>query len=310
MKRLIAALICLLWLGGCTSSLQSRSLVHQTPARFETPALVTRVPFFPQDDYQCGPAALATVLSASQVAVTPDALVPLVYVPGRQGSFQVEMMAAARSFGRLAYQIPPALESLFAEINSGHPVLVLQNLGLNMYPQWHFSVVKGFDIQRRRMILNSGRIENYEVSLSVFERTWARSDYWALVVVEPGNVPVSANPVGYFNAVVALEQNSSAEAIGPAYLAGLKRWPQQRELLMGHGNLLYSSGRLEEAGSRFEDVIVHHPDYAPAHNNLAHVYLEQGRYAEAEHHAARAITLGGVFLKDFEETMQEIRSRR
>ena len=32
-------------------------------------------PFFPQEEYQCGPAALATVLNAAGVAVAPDDLV-------------------------------------------------------------------------------------------------------------------------------------------------------------------------------------------------------------------------------------------
>lgn len=310
MNRSIGILVCLLVLTGCASSLQYPSLVQQTPARFAAPALLSRVPFFPQDDYQCGPAALATVLGASQVEVIPEALVPLVYVPERQGSFQVEMVAAARSFGRLAYQIPPTLEALFEEINSGHPVLVLQNLGLSLYPQWHFAVVKGFDVQRRRVILNSARIENYEVSLAVFERTWARSDYWAVVVLEPGNVPVSADPVRYFNAVVALEQSNSAELVIPAYLGGLKRWPRQRELLMGYGNLLYTANRLEEARSRFEALIAQHPDYAPAHNNLAQIHLEQGRYTIAELHASRAVALGGIYLEEFQKTREAIQSRR
>src|SRR5437868_2835012 len=37
---------------------------------------LTQVPFFPQDEYQCGPAALATALSASGVKITPQELVP------------------------------------------------------------------------------------------------------------------------------------------------------------------------------------------------------------------------------------------
>ena len=36
-------------------------------------------PFFPQEEYQCGPAALATVLAASGVAVSPDDLTGKVY---------------------------------------------------------------------------------------------------------------------------------------------------------------------------------------------------------------------------------------
>lgn len=310
MYRLIAGLGCLLLLGGCVSSLQSTALVEQTPEQFTTPALISGVPFFPQDDYQCGPAALATMLGASQIEVTPEALVPLVYVPERQGSFQVEMVAAARSFGRLAYQIPPTLASIFAEINGGHPVLVLQNLGLDWYPRWHFAVVKGFDIQRRRVILNSGRIEDYEVPLSVFERTWARSDYWAIVVIPPGTMPVSAKPERYFNAVVALEHSNPPEVVFPAYISGLERWPHDRNLLMGHGNLLYVADRPEDARVRFETVIAHHPDYGPAYNNLAQLYLEQGRIAEAEQYATQAVELGGVYLDTFRATLHEIQAAR
>ncbi|MEX1198185.1 MAG: PA2778 family cysteine peptidase [Pseudohongiellaceae bacterium] len=310
MKRFITALVCLLVLQGCASTPQSSTLLRETPERFAEPAMVSDVPFYPQDDYQCGPAALATVLGASQVEVTPEALVPLVYVPERQGSFQVEMVAAARSHGRLAYQIPPTLEALFAEIDAGHPVLVLQNLGLNRLPQWHFAVVKGFDLERRQVILNSGRIEDYELSLPVFERTWARADHWAVVVLEPGELPDTADPVRYFNAVVALEQNHSAELVEPAFLSGLERWPGQRELMMGHGNLLYSADRLEEARSRFEAVIATYPDYAPAHNNLAQLHLDQERYTLAEQHADRAVELGGPHRETYRETREAIRTRQ
>lgn len=302
----IYGLACLLLLGACSSSLQSTALVRQTPERFTAPAMLPSLPFFPQDDYQCGPAALATVLGASGVSLSPQALVPLVYVPARQGSFQVEMVAAARSFGRLAYQIPPTLDALFAEINKGHPVLVLQNLGLSWYPQWHYAVVKGFDIQQRRVILNSGRIENYEMRLSVFERTWARSKHWAIVVLEPGIVPASAEALRYFNAVVAMEQTNSPELTGPAYRAGLDRWPNDRELLMGYGNMLYSANRPVDAGNRFEAVIAHYPDYAPAYNNLAQIRFEQGRVKEAEEYASQAIAMGGDYLEVFRETLREI----
>ena len=52
----------------------------------------------PQREYQCGPAALATVLAASGVAVTPDDLTARVYIPERRGSLQPEMIAATRAY--------------------------------------------------------------------------------------------------------------------------------------------------------------------------------------------------------------------
>ena len=62
---------------------------------------LTRVPFFPQTIHECGPAALATVLNYSAATTTPDGLALEVYIPERQGSLQIEMLAATRRNGRL-----------------------------------------------------------------------------------------------------------------------------------------------------------------------------------------------------------------
>ena len=40
---------------------------------------LSAVPFFPQRDYQCGPAALATVFNYAGLAVDPEALIVEVY---------------------------------------------------------------------------------------------------------------------------------------------------------------------------------------------------------------------------------------
>ena len=62
---------------------------------------LSRTPFFPQTRYHCGPAALATVLDGSGVDVKPDQLSASVYLPGKKGSLQIEMVAATRRYGRL-----------------------------------------------------------------------------------------------------------------------------------------------------------------------------------------------------------------
>jgi hypothetical protein len=90
---------------------------------------LTETPFFPQELYHCGPAALATALNAIDVKVSPDQLVPEVYIPSRKGSLQIEMLAAARRHGALAVKIEPELGAVLKEIAAGNVVVVMQNGG-------------------------------------------------------------------------------------------------------------------------------------------------------------------------------------
>jgi ABC-type bacteriocin/lantibiotic exporter with double-glycine peptidase domain len=134
------------------------------------------VPFFPQTDYQCGPAALATILAHEGLAVDPDSLAPAVYTEGLRGSLQAELLAATRRHGLVPYPLSPDPATLVAEIDSGKPVLVLQNLGLDRLPIWHYAVVVGFDAERHEVLLRSGTERRRTERLSRFLRSWARAD--------------------------------------------------------------------------------------------------------------------------------------
>ena len=175
----------LVMLAGCATPQTDRLLESATA--FPRPVELTAVPFFPQEAYQCGPAALATVLNGSGLNVTPEELTPQVYLPERQGSLQFELLAAARRHGRVPYVLRPQLEAITTEIASGNPVLVLQNLGISAMPFWHYAVVVGFDLARAEVVLRSGREHRHVTSLRTFEHTWRRGDYWAVVVLPPVN---------------------------------------------------------------------------------------------------------------------------
>lgn len=297
-------------LSACVSTPQSDTLLQQGPAAFSQPVVLPGIAFFPQERYQCGPAALATMLQSSGVDAVPSALVPLIYVPGREGSFQVELVAAARSRGRLAYRIPPTLTALFAEINAGYPVLVMQNLGVSWYPRWHFAVVKGYDLKRREVLLNSGTHEDYAHPLRIFERTWARSEHWAIVVLQPGQVPANGEPGPYFTAVVAFARTSDPAASRHAWVSGLNAWPDDRNLMMGYANFLYQQGDYAAARKWFRNVVDAHPEYAPAYNNLGQVLFEQGYEDKGLAYVNAAITLGGDFIADYRATLNELDARR
>ena len=240
-----------------------------------------QTPFFPQDEYQCGPAALATVLAGTGVPVTADALVPLVYVPGRRGSFQAEIVAATRAHDRLPYLIAPEFAALLAEVESGRPVLVLQNLALARFPAWHYAVVVGFSREAGEVILRSGTDRRRVTPASLFARTWERGGNWAMVALEPGELPARPDRDRYLQAAAAAEAADRLDLAAPAYASAARRWPGSAIAWLGMGTAAYHRGELADAERHYRRALELAPGSAAALNNLATAVLEQGRCEEA-----------------------------
>lgn len=261
----------------------------QLPRSYE----LTETPFFPQQKYHCGPAALSTALQAVDISVTPDQLAPEVYIPSRKGSLQIEMLAAARRHGALPVKIAPKLDALFKELAAGNVVVVMQNLGLSWVPAWHYAVVVGYDLDKELVWLRSGTEKRFEMSMSTFQRTWARSQHWAFVALKPGSLPASAEPEAMIQALISFEKTANAAAAKLAYAAAAKRWPDNLVILTGLGNSAYVTGDFTGAAAAFRAAISAHPDSAAAYNNLANVLLAQGDQAAARDAAEKALRLAG-----------------
>lgn len=276
------------------------------PDDLPTQVELTEVPFFPQEDYQCGPATLATVLTWSGAVATPEQLVPSVYLPKRRGSLQAELIASARRFGRVPYVLRPDLESLLREVAAGNPVIVLQNLGLAWYERWHYAVVIGFDRADDSVIMRSGKQERRVTSLSLFMRTWNRGERWALAVMPPGRVPATADELRYLEAVMPLERAAAHAAAQTAYTAAYERWPDSLSALLGMGNSAYALGDKRQAEVHYREATRAHPHAGIAFNNLAQVLAERGALKEARTAIARAVQLGGPLAVQFLQTRKEI----
>lgn len=294
----------MLWLSGCATP-QLSALSGQWPADVPAQAEVSGVPFFPQADYQCGPAALAMVAQAAGTPVTPDQLVEQVYLPGRQGSLQPEMLAAARRQGLVAYLLAPELQALLRELAAGNPVLVFQNLSLPVYPMWHYAVAIGYQRDRGEIVLHSGTTERLTLSLATFERTWARGGYWAMLALPNHRLPATATPDAYASAVATLERSQPAAALA-AYNTGLQAWPQHRGLLLGRGNAAYAQGDRATAARAYEAATRADPTFADAWNNLAQVRLDMDQRPAAAQAIARAVALGGPREARYRELQKKI----
>lgn len=277
-------------LAGCAALTppQTRALQQARPAALQQPVELGATPFFPQAEYECGPAALATALGAAGISVKPEDLTEQVYLPARHGSLQLEMLATARRQGALAVRLPPTLEAVFGEVSAGHPVLVLQNLSLPIAPAWHYAVVIGHDLARGEVLLRSGTTERQVMTVATFEHTWARSGYWAFVALAPGQLPATATESEVVAAAVALERVASPPVAQRVYDAALARWPDSLTLAIGAGNARHAAGDLNGAARAFGMAAEQH-DSAPAWINLAEVRLAQGRVNEASNAVRRAL---------------------
>lgn len=270
---------------------------------------LTETPFFPQELYHCGPAALATALNAIDVNVSPDQLVPEVYIPSRKGSLQIEMLVAARRHSALAVKIEPELGAVLKEVAAGNVVVVMQNLGLSWVPSWHYAVVVGYDLDKELIWLRSGTFKRFEMTLSTFQRTWARSQHWAFVALKPGTLPASAGVDAVISALISFEKTAGAAKAFTAYAAAVKRWPDNLVLLTGLGNSAFVTGDLTGAAAAFHKATLAHPNSAAAHNNLANVLLAQGNVLAAKQSAEKAKRLADKDQKvqsQIQKTIDEI----
>lgn len=300
-------LVLALLLGGCASiAPQTYALKMSRPPSLPPRAELTEVPFFPQEDYQCGPAALATVLNAAGVSITPEALTEQVYLPGRKGSLQVEMLAAARRNGMLAYELAPALVDVLTEVAAGNPVVVLENFGVSFYPLWHFAVLVGYDIEGGEIVLRSGLRRRQTVPFALFERVWRHGEYWAMLAIPPSRLPATAAESRYLSAALVLETSGHLQTAKSAYATLLTRWPENLPGRMGLGNTAYALGQIREAEQAFRQVSLDHQQFAPAYNNLAQTLADQGRYPEALKAARQAVRLDGEWLATSQATLEEI----
>jgi tetratricopeptide (TPR) repeat protein len=268
---------------------------------------VNRVPFFPQEAYQCGPASLAMALGWSGLHIHPDALTPQVYTPALKGSLQPALIAATRRQGRLAYPIAGP-EALLKEIAAGHPVIVLQNLGLSWIPLWHYAVVIGYDLDSAVIILHSGITNQKTTALKTFEKTWARSEHWGLLVLPPNRLPATAEEPSYVRAVVGLEKAHKWAAAVEGYQTAISRWPQGLSAYIGLSNSYYAQGDLQSARGVLQKTTKLFPEEGVAFNNLAQVLWEQGDKQEALRAARQAVKLGGPLVEQYQKTLDEIQT--
>ena len=219
------------------------------------------------------------------------------------------MLAAARSYGLVSWKLAPRFEDLLREVQSGTPVITMQDYGVWPLSYWHYAVVVGFDRETGKAVLRSGERRRLEIPFAALEYTWKESSYWAMVAVPPDRVPVTATETDWLQAVVAMERVADRKAARVAYATLLRRWPDSLNGAIGLANVDYALGQLPSAESVLRLALEHHPKSAVALNNLAQVVADQNRNEEALALIDEAVALGGPFASAAQETRAQIRKK-
>ena len=270
---------------------QSKQLQLERPHDLPTKAYIKNVPFYPQQQFHCGPSSLAMAMNFYGKKLTPKELAKDVFTPGRKGSFQAEMKAAVRKRGMIAYELTPELVYLLAEVSVGHPVIILQNKAVKYYPVWHYALVIGYDLNKKQIYLHSGHNKNYVVSMSVFEFTWKRSKRWAMAVLPTDTLPNDRNLINALQSAVDLEEVGQVEAANQTYQTITKRWPDSLVAVMGTANTHLTLGNPESATKFYLRALKLEPKRADIYNNLAYSLQAQSCYQSSLRSIQCAISL-------------------
>lgn len=271
---------------GCSATPQTIS-VRQNPPQVNESHQIGSVPFFPQKQFYCGPTTIAEIVSFYGKNTTPDDIAPMLFVPNKEGTFQIEMVASARSHGLLAYQDRGTLELLLKLLDDNTPVIVFQNLSIDWFPMWHYAVVKGYDLKEEKFYLHSGTIKNHETDFATFERTWRRGNFWLLAPVPPDKIS------HHFSSFVVARSAQDLMSVGQTR-AGLvaletstKVWPDYWLPYFLLGNY-YLDKQVSTSIKWFELGLSYSLNQAPYLNNYAYALKDTKQLDKALYYASKA----------------------
>ncbi len=142
--------------------------------------IVANVPFYPQREYQCGPASLAGALNYWDVPVSPQDIAAEIYSEAAGGTLDVDMVLFAKRKGLEARQYQGSLEDIKRNVKRGYPIIVLVDQGFWLYQQNHFMVVVGYN--EKEVIVNSGKEPLKPIPLKDFLKSWEKTKRWTLLI--------------------------------------------------------------------------------------------------------------------------------
>lgn len=276
----------ILLLTACQTPIQTKQILKQPP-NIAHQHLIPNVPFHSQEDFFCGPTTLAEVAGFYGVEQNPLQVAQSTFIPGLEGSLQIEMVAATRQLGLLAYAQNGNMKLLLSLLAENIPVIVLQNNAIALFPQWHYAVVIGYDLDAAEFILHTGVTESHRLNFSTFERTWQRGQYWMLAMLPSDKSSEHLDPLIYARACQDLINTQQSDAGISALKTATQQWPDYWLPYFLLGNYYFSTQPLA-AANWFAQGLPFAQQEVSYLNNYAMLLSELGCDIKAKELIARA----------------------
>jgi hypothetical protein len=200
-------------LGGCATNVEPE--YKRLPDRVE----INSVPFFRGEDYQSAPGALAGMLSAHNVQITPGLVEKPLKLPGGEAKLEQSMPNLAREYGFVVYPVDDTLPALLAQVSAGFPVMVRISEGSVWWKKPVYGVLIGFNQRKRTVVLHAGQNRRMLMSFDGFSSAWSNAGSWAILIQGPRQLPAQVDRERWLKAANDLAQAGQEQAAGEAVKA-------------------------------------------------------------------------------------------
>ncbi len=179
-RRLGGLLVLSLLLASCATAPSFKSLEPTLEANGH---YIPNVPFIPQVESRCGPAALTMVLNFWGTKLSELEVESQTYVPALHGALISDLRDYAQRQGFRATVYSSSLDDLRDRILKNEPLILLLDLGFGFYQKPHYLVAIGYHEGKKVLIAHSGRAENQVIPWDKLASEWARMNFLALLVL-------------------------------------------------------------------------------------------------------------------------------
>jgi hypothetical protein len=162
-------------------------------------ALIEDVPFFPQDELMCGPAALLSVIEylaprawqdgqgAGSADERLNVITREVYSEQLDGTLPMDLLIYAKRKGFAAEYYEGGLEDLKEKLSDGTPLILFLNLGIDAYPIGHYIVAVGYNDRLKKVLAHSGLKSQKVYSYGWLLRAWSKTGFSTLLITPQAN---------------------------------------------------------------------------------------------------------------------------